>query len=106
MAIIHLHWSRKPKLVRETSRGITICGATKVPRDQLTAHLTDTTCPACLEKVRLEKATAATPASAPDRRARSTSRDKSPLHPLAAQGDAAMDRRLRPRRWRRDHSQG
>jgi hypothetical protein len=55
MTVIHLHWSRNPKLVRETFRGITVCGM-KVPRDQLTAHLTDATCRECLEKAGLENA--------------------------------------------------
>ena len=51
MAVIHPHWSRNPKLVRETTLGITVCGV-KVQNDQLTAHLADTTCRACLEKAR------------------------------------------------------
>ena len=53
MAVMHLHWSRNPKLVRETTLGITVCGV-KVPHDQLTAHLADTTCRACLAKSRLD----------------------------------------------------
>jgi hypothetical protein len=40
MPVLHLHWSRNPKLVRETTLGITVCGQ-KVPRAQLTAHLLD-----------------------------------------------------------------
>ena len=42
--VVHLHWSRNPKLVRETTLGITVCGV-KAPHEQLTAHLADTTCP-------------------------------------------------------------
>ena len=49
--VVHLHWSRNPKLVRETTLGITVCGV-KAPHEQLTAHLADTTCHACLEKAR------------------------------------------------------
>ena len=55
MAVVHLHWSRNPKLVRETTLGITVCGA-KVLHEQLTAHPADTTCRACLEKSRREQA--------------------------------------------------
>ena len=44
--IIHLHWSRNPKLVRETARGITLCGK-KVERAELTAFDADVTCPQC-----------------------------------------------------------
>jgi hypothetical protein len=36
--VVHLHWSRNPKLVRETTLGITVCGV-KAPHEQLTAHL-------------------------------------------------------------------
>jgi hypothetical protein len=55
MTVIHLHWSRNPKLVRETTLGITVCGV-KAPHEQLTAHLADTTCRACLEKAPREQA--------------------------------------------------
>ena len=55
MTVVHLHWSRNPKLVRETTLGITVCGQ-KVQNDQLTAHLADTTCRACLAKSRREQA--------------------------------------------------
>jgi hypothetical protein len=55
MAVMHLHWSRNPKLVRETTLGITVCGV-KVPHDQLTAHLADTICRVCQEKAHLKKA--------------------------------------------------
>jgi hypothetical protein len=54
MTVVHLHWSRNPKLVRETALGITVCGV-KAPHEQLTAHLADTTCRACLEKARQEE---------------------------------------------------
>jgi hypothetical protein len=47
--IIHLHWSRNPKLVRETRIGITLCNQ-KVTRAELTAFDADVTCPTCLEK--------------------------------------------------------
>jgi hypothetical protein len=47
--VIHLHWSKNPKLVCETSLGITMCGI-KVPREELTAFVTDTTCKACLAR--------------------------------------------------------
>jgi hypothetical protein len=54
MTVVHLHWSRNPKLVRETTLGITVCGQ-KVPNGQLTAHPADTTCRSCLAKTRREE---------------------------------------------------
>jgi hypothetical protein len=50
-APIHLHWSQNPKLLRETTRGIAVCGV-KVPREELTAHRDDVTCKACLAKAK------------------------------------------------------
>ena len=53
MTIVHLHWSRNSKLVRETARGITLCGK-KVDRIELTAFDEDTTCPQCRARAGLE----------------------------------------------------
>jgi hypothetical protein len=50
--IIHLHWSRNPKLVRETTRGLTLCGK-KVDHDALTAFADDATCPQCQARARI-----------------------------------------------------
>jgi hypothetical protein len=49
-SVVHLHWSKNPKLLRETTRGIAVCGV-KVARAELTAHVDDVTCKACLAKV-------------------------------------------------------
>jgi hypothetical protein len=51
--LIHLHWSRNPKLVRETTRGITLCNQ-KVPHDELTAFDADATCPQCRARAGLK----------------------------------------------------
>jgi hypothetical protein len=53
MIVVHLHWSRNPKLVRETSRGITVCGK-KVERVELTAFAADVSCPQCRARAGLE----------------------------------------------------
>jgi hypothetical protein len=51
--MIHLHWSRNPKLVRETRIGITLCNQ-KVTHDELTAFDADVTCPQCRARAGLE----------------------------------------------------
>jgi hypothetical protein len=52
--VVHLHWSRNPKLVRETTRGITLCGK-KVVHAELTAFDADVTCAQCRVRAGLTK---------------------------------------------------
>ena len=55
MTHIHIHWSRNPRLVKETRLGITICGLKGIPRAQLTAYADDATCPRCIKVIENEK---------------------------------------------------
>jgi len=48
---IHLHWGfHRPKLLAETTKGMSLCGVRDLPRDEMTAFKDDATCKVCLQK--------------------------------------------------------
>jgi hypothetical protein len=47
--VVHLHWlwKRGPAALRGVSSAVALCGARFVPRDFVSSHLDDATCPMC-----------------------------------------------------------